>query len=286
ITGTNGQDALTIADGNVTVSDNVIANAFSGDGSALTGIQASALGTLPGASPIVLEGETADGFETTVTVTDPTADRTITLPDGTGTLSLTDATETLSNKTLIGPVVAGSENSSGSLHIYADDGDDDNDKWRLETANGGSMTIDSKQTGSWSTLMTMDNSGNAAIAGDVTVTGNDLTFGNGESISNGTDGILTLNANVSIPSDALLVSGTVQGGSLTDGTATITSGAASGLTTVTASGLVSGGSLDIDDVVVDGTTIGHTDDTDLMTLTNGTVTVAGTVAATTLTGDG
>ncbi|MCK5922277.1 MAG: hypothetical protein KAG66_15135, partial [Methylococcales bacterium] len=81
-------------------------------------------------------------------------------------------------------------------------------------------------------------------------------------------------------------SGAITGGSLTDGTATITSGAASGLTTVTASGLVSGGSLDIDDVVVDGTTIGHTDDTDLMTLTSGTVTIAGTVAATTLTGNG
>ena len=42
----------------------------------------------------------------------------------------------------------------------------------------------------------------------------------------------------------------------------------------------------MDDVLVDGATIGHTADTDLMTLSNGTVTVAGTVAATTLTGDG
>ena len=37
---------------------------------------------------IVLEGATADDFETTVTVTDPTADRTITLPDQTGTAML------------------------------------------------------------------------------------------------------------------------------------------------------------------------------------------------------
>ena len=42
----------------------------------------------------------------------------------------------------------------------------------------------------------------------------------------------------------------------------------------------------MDDVLVDGATIGHTDDTDLVTLSNGTVTVAGTLAATTLTGDG
>ena len=38
--------------------------------------------------------------------------------------------------------------------------------------------------------------------------------------------------------------------------------------------------------LVDGATIGHTDDTDLVTLSDGTVTVAGTLAATTLTGDG
>ena len=35
---------------------------------------------------IVLEGATNDGNETTLTVADPTADRTITLPDATGTV--------------------------------------------------------------------------------------------------------------------------------------------------------------------------------------------------------
>jgi hypothetical protein len=39
---------------------------------------------------IVLEGATADAFETTLTVTDPTADRTITFPDATGTVALTN----------------------------------------------------------------------------------------------------------------------------------------------------------------------------------------------------
>ena len=38
------------------------------------------------ASSIVFEGATADAHETTLTVTDPTADRTITLPNETGTL--------------------------------------------------------------------------------------------------------------------------------------------------------------------------------------------------------
>jgi len=38
---------------------------------------------------IVFEGATADANETTLTITDPTADRTITLPDTTGTVALT-----------------------------------------------------------------------------------------------------------------------------------------------------------------------------------------------------
>jgi hypothetical protein len=40
-------------------------------------------------SSIIFEGATADDFETTLTVTDPTGDRTITFPDATGTVALT-----------------------------------------------------------------------------------------------------------------------------------------------------------------------------------------------------
>jgi len=39
-------------------------------------------------SSIIFEGATANDFETTLTVTDPTADRTITFPDTTGTVAL------------------------------------------------------------------------------------------------------------------------------------------------------------------------------------------------------
>ena len=74
------------------------------------------LGNIEGAntftSSIVFEGSTDDSNETTLTVTDPTADRTITLPNLTGTVSLITATETLTNKTLTTPVIA--EIDSGS----------------------------------------------------------------------------------------------------------------------------------------------------------------------------
>ena len=41
---------------------------------------------------IVFEGATSNGFETTLTVQDPTADRTITIPNKTGTLATTSDT--------------------------------------------------------------------------------------------------------------------------------------------------------------------------------------------------
>jgi hypothetical protein len=51
------------------------------------------------ASSISFEGSTADDYETTVAVTDPTADRTITFPDATGTVALTSDVTTHANLT-------------------------------------------------------------------------------------------------------------------------------------------------------------------------------------------
>ena len=47
--------------------------------------------TMNAANAIVFEGATGDDFETTLTITDPTADRTITLPNATGTVALTSS---------------------------------------------------------------------------------------------------------------------------------------------------------------------------------------------------
>jgi len=72
--------------------------------------------------------------------------------------------------------------------------------------------------------------------------------------------------------------GALNAGSITSGFGAIDNGSSA----ITTTGLISGGSLDIDDVLINGTTIGHTDDTDLITLSNGVVTVAGEVSMTTL----
>ena len=55
----------------------------------LTGGTLTGALTINGASPLVFEGATADAYETTIAITDPTADRTITLPNNTGTVALT-----------------------------------------------------------------------------------------------------------------------------------------------------------------------------------------------------
>jgi hypothetical protein len=71
--------------------------------------------TLGASADIIFEGTTNDGFETTLTVVDPTADRTITLPDATDTLVGRATTDTLTNKTLTSPTISGGTISSVTL---------------------------------------------------------------------------------------------------------------------------------------------------------------------------
>ena len=129
---------------------------------------------------MVFEGATDDAYETTLTVTDPTADRTITFPNLTGTVSLLDATETLTNKTLTTPVIA--EIDSGGditldattdIVLDADGGDiffkDGGTTFGSATNTGGNLIIKSGTT----TALTFSGA-SATLAGDLTVSGDDL----------------------------------------------------------------------------------------------------------------
>ena len=75
-------------------------------------------------------------------------------------------------------------------------------------------------------------------------------------------------------SSSIVTTGALDSGSITSGFGTIDTGSS----TITTTGLITGGSLDIDNVLINGTTIGHTDDTDLKTVADGLVTVAGEIS--------
>jgi hypothetical protein len=76
---------------------------------------------------IIFEGSTADGFETTLTLVDPTADRTITLPDATGTVITTGnltsitSTGTISSGTWNGTAISTSYGGTGLTSYTAGD---------------------------------------------------------------------------------------------------------------------------------------------------------------------
>jgi hypothetical protein len=71
---------------------------------------------VPGAS-IIVEGTTDNTFETTLTVTNPTADRTITFPDATGTVALTASPTFTGTVTTADLTIAGSLNVTGEMVV-------------------------------------------------------------------------------------------------------------------------------------------------------------------------
>src|SRR5210317_1104914 len=93
------------------------------------GGQPGAFTTLTLDNNIVFEGATADEYELTLSVADPTADRTVTIPDATGTIVLKDTTDTLTNKTIDASSntlsnIANSSLTNSSITVAGDSGSD------------------------------------------------------------------------------------------------------------------------------------------------------------------
>ena len=84
---------------------------------------------------VIFEGATANNFETTVSVTDPTADRTITFPDATGTVAVSGQNISFNDVTVAGNLnVTGSTFGSATLNV-------DNYKITLNAAVTGAPTL-------------------------------------------------------------------------------------------------------------------------------------------------
>ena len=65
---------------------------------------------------IIFEGATDDGYETTLTVTDPTADRTITLPNVTGTVVTTGDTGTVATGMIAADAITGAKIADDTIN--------------------------------------------------------------------------------------------------------------------------------------------------------------------------
>jgi hypothetical protein len=84
---------------------------------------------------VIFEGATANNFETTVSVTDPTADRTITFPDATGTVAVSGQNVSFNDVTVAGNLnVTGSTFGSATLDV-------DNFKITLNASVAGAPTL-------------------------------------------------------------------------------------------------------------------------------------------------
>jgi len=262
---TDDTDLITLADGIATVAGEVSVTTLDIGG---TNIASTA------AELNILDG---DNSASSVTIAD--ADRII-LNDG-GTMK---------------QVAVSALNTYTSSSIAADDIGTGNAAVILATSSGN-ITIDAqagdadiifKGTDSSSdiTALTLDMSAAGAatfndkiiateldISGDVDIDGTleaDAITINGTAIAS----VLSPIAGGS----GIVTTGAINSGSITSGFGTIDTGSSA----ITTTGLISGGSLDIDNVLINGTTIGHTDDTDLLTLADGVLTVAGEVSMTTL----
>ena len=74
--------------------------------------------TIEVTNSFTFEGTTSDDFETTLTVIDPTADRTVSLPNASGTVVLQDSTDTLTNKTITDASITG---STGTINLTSEE---------------------------------------------------------------------------------------------------------------------------------------------------------------------
>jgi len=128
----NGTVVLSDGSGNVTVSGNLT---VSGTTTTVNSTEVNIVNSF------TFEGTTADAYETTLTVTDPTADRTITLPDASGTVVLTTTLDEMAQDAVNSAIVAG----VGLDKTYDDNGNTITlDIDSTVTTNSGSQTLTNK----------------------------------------------------------------------------------------------------------------------------------------------
>ena len=159
-----------VAGTGVTVTNN------SGEGAAPTiaigqDVASSAIPTFAGLNlngNIVFEGATANDFETTLAITDPTSDRTITFPDLTGTVVTTGDTGSVTSLMIADGTIVNADVNASAAISYS----------KLANATAGQVLLGTTTTG----VVTA-----TTISGDITIDGAGVASISANSVALGTD---------------------------------------------------------------------------------------------------
>jgi len=174
-------------------------------------------------SSIILEGATANAFETTLTIVDPTEDRIITFPNASTTVVGTDITQTLTNKTLTSPTIDSptitSTNGAAVIHGIllptahgiSFEGATDNDFETILTVADPTADRTITLPDASGTVVLADNSGNVTVSGNLTVSGDTTTLNVSELLVE--DNEIVLNSNVATGAPTLSAAVSVRRGS-------------------------------------------------------------------------
>ena len=256
---------------------------------------------------IVFEGATNDDFETTLTVVDPTADRTITLPNETGTVLTTASSVTATNVTV-------SANNSTDETIFLTFVDGATGDQGLETDTGltynpstGLLTSEKLLISDGGTIGSASSTSAVTIASTGIVTFvDDILIKDGGTIGNASVAdVMTLASTgiVTFKDDLLIKDGGTIGSASSTGAITIASSgivtlvddlvikdggtigsaSATDAITIASTGIVTF----VDDIIIkDAGTIGSASDTDAISISSGGVVNISATTANTGTGDG
>ena len=141
------------------------------------------------------------------------------------------------------------EGAALAITFKADQGDDNADQWKLNFADGGTVTFQSKTSGSYATKQTLDTSGNLTITGELDAATLDIS---GDADIDGTleADAITINGtaigsiySVIAGSSSIVTTGALDSGSITSGFGNIDVGSSN----LTATGTVSLGATSFND---------------------------------------
>ena len=145
---------------------------------------------------MTFEGATDDAFETAITFTEPTADRTHTLPDGDGLILLTDSSETSTNKTFTTPTITSAVLNTGASGTAVKD--EDNMASDSATAVATQQSIKAYVDNSIDTEMDVVFAADSS-SGQITLDSETMTIAGGTNITTAASGntvTVTLSNNV------------------------------------------------------------------------------------------